>query len=450
MKNSLYWGGFLLVMSVFAPAGAQAGRATSSIAFDSRTLVTTLWYPDNVALIRGVVVFTGGAGGGMSADTRGLVNHPFWQRFAESLGFGIVGNQFTGSYANAGDGSGQALLDSLASLATSSAHPELAHAPLLVEGFSNGGYFSFTFAQFVPSRVIAFCLNKSGFARAPLDVAFLAVPGLLIWGSEESSAGIPTVIHELVQQGRIQHALWAELKEWGVTHEEGGAERIFAPFFAEMIAARYPAGATPLKADVPLRALSEASGWLGDSSDASVNSNLPLISAFGSYAGDKPAASWLPSEGLANLWRGFVTKTPLHFAAPRPGARLDANKQLQLRASGFASGETASFFDGSQLVASAKVTAGAAKTAWNPRGGGPRGLLALAVDPSGKATRTSRPVHVVLYGKHANGEPMARGHGRAVPPVMRWTLALVGISLLGFFGFRRMRRADSRTSRESA
>jgi hypothetical protein len=425
----------------------QAAKATSSIVFDSRALVTTLWYPNNLALIRGVVVFTGGAGSGMSGDTRGMVNNPFWQRFAESVGFGILGNQFTGSYANAAAGSGQALLDSLASLATTSGHAELMHAPLLVEGFSNGGYFSFTFTQFAPARVIAFCLNKSGFARAPLDAAFLNVPGLLIWGSEEPTTGVPTVIHDLVQQGRMQHALWAELKEWGVAHAEGGADWIFAPFFADMIAARYPAAATPLTGDVPLLALSEQTGWLADSSDSSVSSNLPLIAAFGSYAGDKQAASWLPSEGVANLWRGFVTQTPIQLVAPTPGAQLDANQPLQLRASGFGSGETASFFDGAAaLVTSVTTSGGTANAAWNPRWGGARGILALAVDGRGATTRTSRPVNVVLYGKDAPGDPTTGG--QAVPAVARWMLALLGIAVLGL-GFRRMRRASSATSRSA-
>ena len=204
----------VLACCLYAPR-AHAAKATHNISYGSSALATTLWYPDGLPLIRGVLVFTGGQGSGVSSDTRAMADDGFWQRFAESVGFAIIGDQFTGSYTNAANGPGMALLDSLTALANETAHPELEHAPLLVEGFSNGGYFSFTFAQFAPARVIAFCVNKSGFATAPLDDAFLAVPGFLVWGSEEPATNTPTVIHDLVTAGRKKHALWAELREWG-------------------------------------------------------------------------------------------------------------------------------------------------------------------------------------------------------------------------------------------
>src|SRR5262249_20173324 len=157
-------------------------------------------------------------------------------------GFAILGNQFTGAYTEAGGGPGQALIDTLEQFATKTNHPELARAPLLLEGFSNGGYFSVTFAKFKPERVIAFSLHKSVFAKVQLDPAFGAVPGVLFWGEEELTKGLPTVIHSIIVQGRREHALWAELKEWGRGHEEGAAPRMIVPFFAEMVALRYPAG----------------------------------------------------------------------------------------------------------------------------------------------------------------------------------------------------------------
>jgi hypothetical protein len=421
--------GMLFALLVLAPSGVHAARVSTSVSFDSRSVVTTLWYPDNLATIRGVILFTGGQGNGVSGDTRGLVNYPFWQRFAESEGFGLLGEQFTGSYTDAAGGPGQAIFDSLASLAAITAHPELVNAPLLPTGFSNGGYFSFTFAQFAPARVIAFCVNKSGFAKAPMDAAFLAVPGLLIWGSEEPVTFVPTVIHSLVQQGRLQHAVWAEAKEWGVAHQEGTADTIIAPFFSEMIAARYPSTATPRAGYVPLRPLDESQGWLGDISDASLNSNLPSVATFASYAGDKTAAAWLPNAAFATVWRGFVTKTPIDLQAPTASAQFDANQPLQLQAAGFASGETASFLAGAtELVASVVPASGTASASWSPRWGGPLGIVALAVDAQHVTTRTSRPAHVVLYGKAAPSAPLATA---AVPFGSGWLLSLLGLALAG-------------------
>jgi hypothetical protein len=385
--------------SLYAPL-AHAAKATHNITYGSSALATAIYYPDDLALIRGVLVFTGGQGNGGSSDTRALVDDGFWQRFAASVGFAIIGDQFTGAYTNAAKGPGQALLDSLTALAKDTGHPELEYAPLLVEGFSNGGYFSFTFAQFAPARVIAFCVNKSGFATAPLDASFLAVPGFLVWGSEEPATNTPTVIHDLVTQGRKKHALWAELREWGAAHEDGSASRAFAPFFAEMIAARYPAGATPLHAAVALTALREDAGWLGDHSDASVGSDLPMLATFAAYGGDKTTASWLPSEGLANVWRGFVTKTPIGLDMPSAHAQLDAQRTLPLSASGVGGVARVRFLAGAALIAGdVAVSGGQAKASWSPDAGGVSGVLAVGVDANGAVTRISRPADLVLYGK---------------------------------------------------
>jgi pimeloyl-ACP methyl ester carboxylesterase len=398
----------LWVVTLLMPAPAHADKVSNVESFsDSRKLATTLWYPEDVTTIRGVIVFTGGQGSGVSNDTRAFADNPFWQAFGESLDFALVGTQFTGSYTDASAGPGKALLDSLASLATQTGHPELANAPLLLEGFSNGGFFSYTFAAFAPDRVIAFCLNKSGYARAPLTAAFLAVPGLLIWGSEEPATGTPTVIHGLVQEGRKQHALWAELKEWGRQHEEGSVERVYAPFFADMVAARYPDFMDPRTGPVPLRALRESDGYLGDHSDASIETNMPKIAAYADYTGDKLAASWLPNGGIARLWRGFVTKNALNLTLPQPGQLIGAMETLQLSVSTLDDTHTGRFLDGAtMLTQDVKPSNGTAQSAWYPQWGGVRGIVAVEVTDMGEVVRTTRPANIVIFGKSA---PIAPG-----------------------------------------
>jgi hypothetical protein len=391
---------FAFVAWVLNSSAAHAAKSALVVTFDQRQIAATLWYPDTLDVIRGVLVVTGGQGqNDQSGDTRGMADSAFYQRFAESIGFAILGNQFSGSYTDAGSGPGQALLDTLTVFASKTNHPELANAPLLLEGFSNGGYFSFTFAKWKPGRVIAFALNKSGFTKAELDPAFAGVPGVLFWGEEEGTKGMPTVIHSLVMQGRQQHALWAELKEWGRGHEEGEVERVFIPFFADMVAARYPNGKTPRTGEVQLIALDETTGWLGDHADASINMSLPTISTFAAYSGDKAGASWLPNEGIANLWRGFVTKTPLKLDSPATNAQLNAAQAMQLSASGVVSGETVNFLDGARTLAvDVAASGGVARASWTPEWGGGRGIVAVAKS-GGASTRTSRPAAIALYGK---------------------------------------------------
>ncbi|HKU44168.1 MAG TPA: hypothetical protein VJR89_38670, partial [Polyangiales bacterium] len=123
-------------------SGVRAELATADVTYAERSLGVRAYWPDGLDVIRGVLVFTGGQASGGSGDTRAVVEQRFFQRFAESTGFALLGNQFTGSYTDASNGPGQALLDALAALGDKTGHPELAHAPLLLHGFSNGGYFS--------------------------------------------------------------------------------------------------------------------------------------------------------------------------------------------------------------------------------------------------------------------------------------------------------------------
>ncbi|HKU41311.1 MAG TPA: hypothetical protein VJR89_24275, partial [Polyangiales bacterium] len=124
------------------------------------------------------------------------------------------------------------------------------------------------------------------------------------------------------------------------------------------------------------------------------------------YGGDKPSASWLPSEALANVWRGFVTKQPLTLAAPENTSELDANQALALRASGLAPGERASFLDGARRLGEPLVADGGghASASWQPQWGGARAVLAAAL--SGETIRRlSRPATVLLYGKAPPPDP---------------------------------------------
>lgn len=132
----------------FAALGtARAENARAETWYGERHVVASLWYPDDLLLVRGLIVFTGSQAEGKSAGQGWMIELPFWRRFAENIGFGLVATDFYGKYTEASDGNGQGLLDAITQLGEMTNHPELAHAPLLPLGFSNGGYFTFTFTQ---------------------------------------------------------------------------------------------------------------------------------------------------------------------------------------------------------------------------------------------------------------------------------------------------------------
>ncbi|HET8936124.1 MAG TPA: hypothetical protein VFN67_21910, partial [Polyangiales bacterium] len=164
-----------------------------------------------------------------------------------------------------------------------------------------------------------------------------------------------------------------------------------------------------------LDALREESGWLGDHGEDSVTSDVPLIAEFAMYPGDKAAASWLPSEGLAKLWRGFITERPLELGSPAKGARVANNQALSLTLNGVPSGAArVDFFDQEDvLVPDVAVSGGKASAMWDPTWGGVRGVAAVALDAMDGVLRVGRPVHVVVQGKAA---PMG---ATQEPPVER-------------------------------
>ena len=106
-----------------------------------------LWYPDEARFIRAILVLVPG----VNADGRPDVNDRFWRSLAGRNEIALIGCHFTDkpheepfieNYANAAQGSGQALLEALADFSSRSDHPELMNAPLLLWGMSAGGEFN--------------------------------------------------------------------------------------------------------------------------------------------------------------------------------------------------------------------------------------------------------------------------------------------------------------------
>jgi poly(3-hydroxybutyrate) depolymerase len=139
-----------------------------------------LWLPDPTTPVRALVVLLPGS----NDDGRDEVRDPFWQAFAVHHRLGLVGCRFVDKphepafieqYANASKGSGQALVDTLGTLARESSHAEIDAVQILLWGMSAGGEYDFEFAAWRPERVLAFVVAHLAFRgrrddRRPEDV----------------------------------------------------------------------------------------------------------------------------------------------------------------------------------------------------------------------------------------------------------------------------------------
>jgi len=219
-----------------------------------------LWVPAGAGLVRAAVVLVPGSNG----DGRPMADDAFWQAFATKHGLALVGCRFTDlpheqrfieDYVDVSKGSGQALVDGLASLGEASGHPELARAPLFLWGMSAGGQFNYEFASWKPERVAAFIVNKGGiYYTALTSRATREVPALLFTGEAE----------------------------------------LGALFFEELLPLRITGP------DEPLRSLADRSGFIGD---------LETRTYEAAESPGTPGAPnvWLPTERIAAAWRAVVT-----------------------------------------------------------------------------------------------------------------------------------------------
>jgi dienelactone hydrolase len=259
-----------------------------------------LWHADDAGTLRGVVLLVPGSNG----DGRPMADDPFWQAFAARHGFAILAcrltdkphdQMFIEDYVDVSQGSGQAVLDALTTLAERSGHPELAEAPWVSWGMSAGGQVNYEMAAWRPERTIAFILNKGGiYYTALASHATRQVPGLLFVG-ETDLAFRNDIIRGIFSVNRRAGALWALVEEPGVAHAVNRSRDLAALFFDDIIPLRLPETAAS-NGRAELKPLDIASGYFGSMTA------FTFEPAAGAEAPRVPVA-WLPTERVATAWQ---------------------------------------------------------------------------------------------------------------------------------------------------
>jgi poly(3-hydroxybutyrate) depolymerase len=262
-----------------------------------------LWLPKDVGQVRAIAVLLTGSNG----DGRPQVNDPVWQAFATRHGLALLGcrltdkphdQSFIEEYVNVSQGSGQALLDAVSSLAQRSQHPELAVAPFLLWGMSAGGQFNYEFVAWKPERVLGFVVNKGGiYYSALLSQAARSVPGVLFVGGQDLEFRTNTIAG-LFAVNRRGGALWALAEEPSAGHIVGRSRDMALTFFEEVLPLRLPETGSST-----LRAIRESSGFVGD---LKTKTFQKLTGATPNY----PTA-WLPTERVARAWEALSNERPV-------------------------------------------------------------------------------------------------------------------------------------------
>jgi dienelactone hydrolase len=259
-----------------------------------------LWVPDISGPLKGVLVLVPGSNG----DGRPMAEDGFWQAFATRNTLAIVACRFTDKphdqsfieeYVDVSKGSGQALVDVIATFAKKSNHPEIAAAPLLLWGMSAGGQFDYEFAAWKPERVIAYVVNKGGiYYSALVPAATRTVPALFFIG-EKDLAFRTNTISGLFAVNRRAGALWALVSEPDTAHAVGRSRDLGAMFFDDVLALRLGgAGLKPIAAKA---------GFIGD---LEAHTFQPVTAA----PPPTVPTAWLPTERIARAWQAVVSGKP--------------------------------------------------------------------------------------------------------------------------------------------
>ncbi|WP_024770234.1 hypothetical protein [Aquimarina macrocephali] len=257
-----------------------------------------LWVPDptDVSGLKAILVITPHFNG----NGLGNADSEAWQEYARNNNIGLIGVRLKtlnsiaafDTYANAEEGSGQALLTALEAIAEKNNIPEVTTLPFLLKGYSAGGMFSYFFSAFKPDRVIAFA-NIRGWAISTKNES-KDIPGLMLIAEMDTPSRGITIMKQVVETNRAQNGLWSYAVEPNADHFTplAKSDELIKLFFSSALAYRVDGTSREL---LPI---SETSGWLGNK----VSKN---IFSYETYPDNKNEAVWLIDEGFANTWKDY-------------------------------------------------------------------------------------------------------------------------------------------------
>jgi pimeloyl-ACP methyl ester carboxylesterase len=285
------------------PSGPAAGTATESDVFTYQNAVAYL--SPGIAEYKAAIVFLPGLrdpATGNPLDSRGLVRGTsdgtcsIWcpneraevRKRALDLAGGNVALIGTTTLLDQ-PADYEKLLQALSQVGAQSLHPELASIPILFVGHSQGGCTAYGFSRAHAARVAGFVTMKGGCHNPGPAGAAATVPGFFLIGRLDEphrTANITPVF----EAGRAAGSPWSlSIDAFG--HGPIVDLALMFDWIDAVLTARLPT-----TAGAPLRATTEAAGWLG-------NRSTGAVSTYACYGSTRSSASWLPSKEAALGWQ---------------------------------------------------------------------------------------------------------------------------------------------------
>lgn len=306
---------------VHYPPSTQSGELALGVTY-------TLWVPDDVSRLRGVIVHQHGCGTGACKGGATAAYDLHWQALAAKWHCGLLGPSYEQEdkqdcrlWCDPRKGSRTAFLNALRDLGRKSKHPELERVPWCLWGHSGGGFWASLMMTSDPERIVAVWL-RSGTAfstweqgqipKPKITPATYAIPTMCNPGAKEKGDkrfnGAWTGALAMFKAYREKGAPIGFAPDPRTAHECGDSRYLAIPFFDACLAQRLPdAGA----ADTKLRPVDAQQAWLAP----------PLgteAKPAADYRGAAREAVYLPSESIARAWSEYVRTGGVRDSTPPP------------------------------------------------------------------------------------------------------------------------------------
>lgn len=315
--------------SVEYPPSKEAGELVFGVTY-------TVWIPDGVEKLRGVIVHQHGCGEGACKGGQTAALDLHWQVLAKKWDCALMGPSYHQPekeschlWCDPRNGSARTFLRSLSDLAKAANHPELEKVPWCLWGHSGGGFWASILQTMYPERIVATWFRsgtaftvwgKGNIPKPDMPAAMYQIPMMCNPGAKENGDkrfnGAWTGSLEMFKACRAQGAPIGVAPDPRTGHECGDSRYLAIPFFDACLALRLPD-----KSDVAgkLKPIDISKAWLapllGDQAQPAAD-----------YKGAPAEAVWLPSESVAKAWSDYVKTGAASDTTPPPApANISAN-----------------------------------------------------------------------------------------------------------------------------
>lgn len=235
------------------PAATEPGKLIYGVTY-------TVWIPDGVKKLRGVIVHQHGCGSGACKGGKTAAYDLHWQALAKKWDCALLGpyyhqedGQDCRKWCDPRNGSEQTFLQCLTDLAEKSQHPELKDVPWCLWGHSGGGFWASIMQTMHPDRIVGIWFRsgtayatweKGEIPKPEIPAAAYGIPMVLNPGAKEKDdkrfSGAWTGSEAMFNAYRTHGAPATFAPDPKSAHECGDCRYMAIPFFDACLASRLP------------------------------------------------------------------------------------------------------------------------------------------------------------------------------------------------------------------